>query len=179
MGNPKKTTGRLKAPAAQYPVPQSRDECVQAIALIGQAQRERQRIEAAMNDELAAVRQRFEAQAAPHGDTIKGLSAAVQVWCEANRQKLTQDGKTKTASLASGEVSWRLTPPSVKVTGEAAVIDELHRLGLEQFIRTKEGVNKEAVLNDPDSVRQVKGISIAQREDFIVKPFETELEEVL
>lgn len=179
MGNPKKTTGRVRTPAAQFPVPQTREECIEAVAAIGRAQRERQRIEAAMNDELAEVRQRHEAEAAPHGDRIKGLSGAVQVWCEANRALLTRDGKVKTAALASGEIAWRIAPPSVKVTGVAAVLEALIARGLDRFVRTKMEVNKEAILNEPEAAKDVPGIAITQREDFVIRPFETELEEVL
>ncbi|MCK7581828.1 MAG: host-nuclease inhibitor Gam family protein [Chromatiales bacterium] len=96
-------------------MPQDKDAVVEAIAAIGRHQRERERIQAAMNDTLAEVRQGFETQAAPHAEAIKGLSAGVQTWCEANRDRLTQEGKVKTARLASGEIRWRTRPPSVSV----------------------------------------------------------------
>lgn len=175
----RKTTGRIRAPAALHPVPQTREDVIEAIAEIGRAQRERQRIEAAMNDELAAIRERYEVEAAPHGETIKRQSAAVQTWCEAHRGELTRDGKVKTAALASGEVAWRTAPPSVRVTGEAAVLEALRARGLDRFVRTKESVNKEAILNEPKSVADVPGIKVVQCEDFVIRPFETELEEVL
>ena len=57
------------------------------------------------------------------------------------------------------------------------MLDLLRRLGLKRFIREKEEVNKEAILNEPEAVAHVAGISISQGEDFIVTPFETELAE--
>ena len=171
-------TTRIKQEATAFPVPQSRDQVVEAIAEIGRRQRERERIQAAMNDQLAAIRQQFEEQARPHALALRELSAGVHTWCEANRDALTQGGKVKTANLASGEVRWRVRPPSVGVKALDNVLAALRQLGLARFIRTKEELNKEAILAEPDAVQHVKGLTISQKEDFVVVPFETELEEV-
>lgn len=169
----------LKAAASAVQVPQNRDQVAQAIANIGAAQRERVRIEAAMNDAIAALRTKFEAQAEPYNDTIQSLRAGVQIWCEANRVALTQGGKVKFAQFASGEVRWRLTPKSVAVRGVDAVIERLKALGLNRFVRTKEEVNKENILAEPEAVEGVPGITLSQREEFVIEPFETKLEEVV
>lgn len=169
---------RVKADAVTFPVPQSREQAVDAIAEIGRRQRERERIQAAMNDEMAAVRQKYEEQARPHAEALRELTAGVQTWCEANRDGLTQGGKVKTASLASGEVRWRMRPPSVTCRALDNVLQALKQLGLSRFVRTKEELNKEAILAEPEAVQHVKGISISQKEDFVIVPFETELEEV-
>ena len=68
---------RIKASAALYPVPQSCDDANDAIAKIGLAQRERARIQADMNDELAKVKQRFEDEAKPFNEQIEALSKGV------------------------------------------------------------------------------------------------------
>lgn len=165
-------------PPKAYPVPRTKDEAVEAIAEIGRRQRERTRIETAMNDELAAIRQQWETQAAPHLEAIKALSGGVQLWCEIHRDDLTQNGKVKFARLASGEVNWRLRPPSVAIRSVEVVIGFLKQARLDRFIRIKEEVNKEAILCEPEAVQHIKGITITQREDFVIKPFETELEEI-
>lgn len=169
---------RIKAAAADYDVPQSVAEVNEAIVEIGQRQRDRDRIEADMNADLAAIRKRYEDKARPHAERIKDLAGGVQTYCEAHRDELTRGGKTKTAKLASGEVSWRMRPPSVAVRGMASVVDALKKLKLDRFLRVKTEVDKEAILADPDAVDAIKGISISQREDFVIKPFSTELEEV-
>jgi phage host-nuclease inhibitor protein Gam len=168
---------RIKAEAA-IGVPQSIDEVNNAIAEIGVAQRERDRIQADMNDSLAATREAWEAQAAPYAARIKELTSSVQLYCEAHRDELTQHGKTKTARLAAGEVSWRKRPPSVVVRGAKLVLEALKRLDLTRFIRTKEEINKEAVLAEPEIADQVKGLSVTQGEDFVIKPWDTQLEQV-
>lgn len=170
-------TNRIKAPAAGF-VPQSVEEVTAAIAQIGQAQRARARIEAAMNDALAGIKEAHELQAKPYAELIAEFTRGVQLYCEAHRDELTRGGKTKTVNLASGEVKWRMRPPSVSVRGVDLVIELLRKMGLGRFLREKVEVNKEAILAEPDAVRGVPGISIRQGEDFVVLPYESQLEEV-
>lgn len=71
-----------------------------------------------------------------------------------------------------------MTPPKVVVRAVENVLDYLRMAGLNRFIRSKEEVNKDAILAEPEAVADIKGISISQREEFIVVPFETALESV-
>jgi len=171
MAKPRK----LKKAAASVLVPRSHDELSAYLGEIGAHERELQHIHAEMNAELASTKEGWERRAAEHTARIEALSNGVQIWCEAHRSELTNDGKTKTAVLPTGEVAWRTRPPSVRVTGQEVVLDALRRSGLSRFIRVKEEVNKEAILNEPAAVHSVPGISILQGEDFIITPFEIEL----
>lgn len=173
-----KTTTRIKTPAVAFPVPASREEVSEYISAIGIAQRERARIEALMNDELSTIKQKYEQMAEPYNREITARSGGIQVWCEANRSVLLK-GDAKTAGFPAGEVQWRKRPPSVVVRGAEAVIATLKRLGLSDFVRTKEEINKDAILNEPEKVQGVAGITFSKdKEDFVIKPFESELEEV-
>ncbi|KAA0678104.1 host-nuclease inhibitor Gam family protein [Roseomonas genomospecies 6] len=171
-------TTRSKTAAATVPIPQSRAEATDAVAEIGQAQRELLRIEAAMNDELAQIKEKYEEQARPFRDRVKALTAGVQTWCEANRHALTDGNKTKTVNLSSGVVKWRLTPPSVKVGRGmlAAVLTNIRQTGLaDLFIRTSEELNKEALLAQEEKAKTIPGITIHQVEEFVIEPFAEEL----
>ena len=171
-------TNRIKSDAIDYPVPQNREDAADLIRQIGEHQRDRSRIKADMVDRMALIKQEHEERAMPHADAISGMSAAVKVWAEANRSELTRDGKIKTVGLASGKILWRMNPPSVSIRKAEQVLDALKSLGLGKFIRNKEEINKDAILESPDEVRGVKGISIDQKEIFGIEPYETELEEV-
>lgn len=171
--------GKVKTAAQTVVVPQSREEVAEAIAQIGQHTRTRARIEAAMGDELAAVRQRFEEQAEPHLVAISALLTGVQTWCEANRVSLTDGGKTKTGQFTSGAVWWRNTPPSVAIRSVETVLKALRERGLGRFVRMKEEVNKEAILAEPEAVKDVWGIRVHSTEEFVVVPFEAELAEAV
>lgn len=174
----KKTTRRIKTAAAEFAIPQTREDVATSIAAIGIAQRERDRIEADMNDALAKLREQYEAQAKPFADEIAERTRGVQAWCEAHRAELTQSGKIKTHTFASGEVKWRMRPPSVTIRAVDMVIDALKSLDLGRFVRTKEEVNREAILADPEAVSAIKGITVSQKEDFVVTPWDTRLEQV-
>lgn len=170
---------RIKAPASRVPVPQTRDEAADYVRRIGELRREFVRREADMNDSLARVKQAVSDAAAPLQEEEKALAAALQTWCEANRTALTNGNKVKFADLGSGLVKWALRAASVKGVPKnpAPVIERIKALGLLQFIRTKEEVDKEAMRADPENARRVAGISIgSEGEDFVVEPFETALE---
>ena len=170
------TAKRVKLEAVET-APQTRDQVNMMIAEIGKHQRAREHLQTAMNEALAATRARFEERATPHAASIQALSRGVAAWCEAHRDELTA-GKTKTVRFAAGEVSWRTRPPSVVVRGVEAVIDALRRLKLDRFLRQKTELDKAAILADPAAVTGVKGLSISQGEDFVIRPDSTALEEV-
>lgn len=163
----------------EIPVPSSKEECSEAVSEIGRLQRERVRIETAMNDELARIKERYEAEAAPCGERIGLLVKGVRIFCEARRDELTDGGKSKTVALAAGELRWRVPPPKVVIRSPDAVMSALRRLGLQRFIRTKEEISKEALLLEPEAVQQIRGISISQKEQLVIVPFESQLEEVV
>lgn len=173
-----KKTSRIKSDATQTPVPQSRDDINVAISRIGVAQRERARIQADMNDEMAKIKLRYEEEAKPFSTEIESLSRGVQIWCEAHRNELTRDGKVKFCNFAAGEIKWRMRPPRVTIRAAENVLETLRRLNLTRFIRTKEEPNKDAMLAEPDVVSGLAGVKFEQKEDFVIVPFETELEEV-
>lgn len=175
MAQPK----RVKTDAAPFAVPQSKDQANEYIADIGRLQRERERLRADMNDEMAVIKEKYEGAALPLGEKIKRLSAGVQTWCEANRAELTAGGKVKYAMLAAGKINWRTRPPKVVLRGKALIIETIKAMGgMTRFLRTTEDVNKEAMLEEPETAKTITGVSITQSEDFVITPFETELEEV-
>ncbi len=164
-----------KAPAQA--APQSADDCAEWIGRIGDARRELTLIEAAYSERSAQLKEQAEGEAKPHKERLERLKRGVQMYCEANREALLKSGR-KTAAFATGEVSWRLRPPSVRVASTARVLAALKRLGLARFIRTREEVNKEALLAEPGAAAEVKGLTIgAAGEVFSIMPHTTEINE--
>jgi len=176
-----KATTKVKQAAPAYPVPQDVDEVARAIHDIGEHQRALQRMEAALNDQLAQIKAEAELQAAPYREQIKALAAGVQTYCDANRDALT-GGKVKFAKFASGEVAWRMNPPKVvtkRGIGLETILELLRGRGLGRFIRTKEELNKDLILAEPEAVAGMREISIEQGETFAITPFESQLEQVV
>lgn len=172
---------RAKTRGANMPVPQSREEAAQAVARFGALGREVARIEATMNDEIVAIKAAAEEQCSPLKDETAAIMEGLKIWAEANRAVLTNQHKTKTVDLGTGTLSWRSAPPKVKGVprGKEAIVEliaKIKSLGLKQFIRTVEEVNREAMIADPAKAEKVPGIKIASEgEDFTVEPFEVEI----
>lgn len=176
-----KKNRNIKTAAVDHWVPASREEVNDAIQQIGDAQRERIRIEASMNDAIAREKADHDAKAKPFADKIAELSKGVQLYCEAHKAALTEDGKVKTHTFATGDVSWRTTPPSVALRGVEAVITYLlKRRKLRKYLRrAKWEINKEALLADREEIKDsIPGVTFAQREEFAIKPNESKIEQV-
>lgn len=167
---------KIKAPAAAAAVPQSKTDCAAYIKNLGDAQRDFERTRAEMNDQIAAITKQYQPALEQQTQRIGALQTGIQTFCEANRATLCESGG-KTAQLVTGEVSWRQRPPSVTIRGADAVIDTLKRMGLTRFVRVKEEPNKEAILNEPEALRGIAGVTIVTGvEDFTITPFQVEVE---
>ncbi len=168
-------TTKLKAKAQIY-ASQSREDVQADIKTIGDLQREHTRQSADLNDAIAKLTEAAAPRLKSLNEQSQKLQQGVQTWCEAHREELC--GKGKSANLVTGEVQWRQRPPSVKVSGAEAVLAWLKVQGLSAFVRTKEEVNKEAMLNEPEKARGIPGITISTGiEDFAIVPFEIDTQE--
>jgi len=164
-------TKKTKTKAAAFAC-QSRDQVMDAIRELGDAQRELSRINADINDQVAAITAARKDRIDALQERVDALANGIQTWCEAHRAELLSAGG-KTANLITGEVSWRLRPPSVSIRAVEKVLDALRSLGLQRFIRTREEPNKEAMLADPKAVAGIAGVNIVSGvEDFTIEPFE-------
>jgi phage host-nuclease inhibitor protein Gam len=167
---------RTKSLGSNLPVPQSKDEAQETIRIIGDLSRSLARLETEMNDEIALIKLDYEQRADPCREAIHAKREGLKIWADANRTMLTMGDKTKTVDLGTGKISWRLRPPSVRLTKVEEIIARIKTLGLQRFIRTKEEVDKEAMLREPQLARTLSGVSIGtEGEDFIVEPYEMEL----
>ena len=167
-------TKKLKAKAQTY-APQSKADCQADIKKLGDLQRDFLREQANLNDAIGSLTKAAAPRLTQLTERIELLQAGVQTWCEANRKDLCGTGKT--ANLITGEVAWRVRPPSVTIRGVETVLENLKNLGLERFVRVKEEPNKDAMLNEQDAVRGVAGITINSGiEDFTITPFEVSAE---
>lgn len=170
---------RIKSAAAAVDVPQNREAAAAAVAAIGIASRELTRIEADMNDAIAACREAYEIEAEPYRQRVSELTNGLQIFAEANRAALTNGYKVKTVALTTGELVWRMNPPSVRLVGsEEEVIDWCASHGFEEFVRRTPSLNREAIKANPEEAKNVPGLRIGQSEAFVVVPFEAELAEV-
>ena len=135
-------------------------------------------VDAELAEKSQELKQTYEDKAKPKRTEKAQLEAGIFAWAEANRKRLTKNGRTKTAKMASGEVKWRSLPAKVSLRGVDAVLAHLKANGLTRFVRRKESVDKEAMLRDPDAVKDVPGVKIGSGGETIdIVPFELSLEE--
>ena len=60
--------------------------------------------------------------------------------------------------------------------GIDGILESLRNSGLFRFIRTKEELNKEAMLAEPDIARSISGVTIREGvEEFVIKPNDEEV----
>ncbi len=169
---------KLKAPAVDFDIPRTREEADNFILALGELHRDRAQMELDMNTELARVKARFEADVEPTNREIRANMKGLQAYCEANRTELCPRD-SKTVKFGNGEVSWRFRPPKVNLRGIKKIIAWCEANKLTKFLRVKKEIDKDAMRKYRVEAQKIKGVSIKSAgEDFIVKPFESELEEV-
>jgi phage host-nuclease inhibitor protein Gam len=173
----KKANARITTEAAEHFVPESKEAAAEAIKELGFHLNERKRLEACMNDEILAVRGRYESDARVHGERANDLMQGIKLFCEARRAELTADGR-KSFTFTTGEIGWRRRPPSIVVRKAEQLIEWLKGQGLARFVRAKEEVDKEALGRELEIASTLPGVSVSQKEDFWVKPADAELEAV-
>jgi phage host-nuclease inhibitor protein Gam len=162
---------RAKRDAAGVPVPTDMAGANVLLVRIGTIQRDMVLIQTALDESAAAAKARAEAEAKPLATELEGLIKGLQIWAEANRQALTDQGRSKTVQLPAGTIAWRQRPPSVRLRDAAGVLVAMATLGLHRFIRTREEPDKEAMLREPLVAASIPGVSIGSAgEDFVVTP---------
>lgn len=167
-----------KAAAIKIRVPQTREEASNMLADYGAKLREVERIESEMNDALAEVKKTYLAKATPIADAANDLFKGLQIWCDANRARITDDNKTKTADLGTGKVSWRVNPPKVNLRGKVEdIIARIKSLGdpYKKFLRATVELDKVEMLRDPNLATSIEGVKVSSAgETFTVEPFAAE-----
>jgi len=170
-------TKHSKVLTSTAPVPTNRDEARSQMRQIGDAQRERDRIQAELSKKVLKLKEQYSALVEPHLENIAHLKNNMWLWANANRATLNQGGK-KAEDLGTGKLGWRNNPNKVMIFDDDSVLEALRSMGLSHLIRSKEDINKHAILANPDAVKHIQGIHITQGEHFWLKPEGCKLEKV-
>lgn len=154
-------------------VPQNKDEVAAAIIKIGKLQRQQARNATTLAQRISRLQEKAGEGKKALDDEIEVLVDGIEAWATANRDQLTESGKTKTVSLPkSTQVSWRNTPLTVKISKVEDVLAYVREHKKRRFfaVKTTYELNREA-LNKPSNrneAEQIPGISFVQREIFAV-----------
>ena len=139
---------RVKAAAAPSKV-QTTDDLVSALARMTELQAQRDQAMSEVETQFAVINQGLELVLTTVKAEEAALAADIQRYAEVHRAALTENGKVKTATFATGDVGWRNDPPSVSVprdqAAQVAIIDALAAID-EGLVRTLRVIDKEAIL---------------------------------
>ena len=146
-------------------VPTNEGEADILLGTMAELARNADSIEIKMDEEIAAIRQKYEDSAAPLAQRYNELENAVIIYAEYNRPLLTKNNAVKTAAFSNGEIVWRNLPAKVTITNNDKVIESIRQLlNLDQdyikFLRTNVTPNKEAMLEDRERAQHIPGVSI-------------------
>ena len=161
------------------PAIKSREQMEAVVGQIAEAKINQQIKTGEMDARILAVREEFEEELAGYAQDIQLLMAAATSWAEANPQEF---GKARSIEMVHATVGFRTGQPQLKTlkgwTWEK-VLQAIKRFAWRRFIRTKQEVNKEAILNARTRLgtRMVAiGVQVAQDESFFVEPKVTAVE---
>ena len=157
-------------------VPESVEEMAEFVRQIGDNQRVLDRIQTRMNNQIEKIKAQAMKDSLRYQKLIDHLFERIFIFAQSHRDELTEKGKKKTVSLPSGDILWRMTPPAVSLRNVKQIIELCKSHEFRRFIRKKEEVNREAMLREPEKAKKIKGVTISQKEEFVVKPSETTIE---
>lgn len=151
-------------------VPQDLQEVDCWLAAIGEKQRSLETIEHNLNERIAKLTEATVKESSPIEQEIKLLFQGIFTYAQAHREALLQDRASKTVKLSAGDILWRWSQPAITLKNTEQVLANLKTLKLTRFIRLKEEINKEALLEEAAIAATIEGVSISRSESFVVKP---------
>jgi len=152
--------------------PRSREEMESLVGDIAALEITLRAHAAAMDAELQGVRERYEPMIAACAEQITPLILRARAWAEEHPAEF---GKHKSIEMIHGTIGWRVNTPSLKTLAGWTwdrVLEAVKKCA-PSYVRTKEDVNKQAILNDREMLGQdlkQLGVRVVQEEDFFVDP---------
>lgn len=171
-------TDRIKLKTS---APRTREEMERLVGDICALKIEERELKAQMDAEIKSIKDNYQAQLAGLTESLAQKMPRALAWAEANAEDF---GKLRSVEMLHGTIGWRLNTPSLKTrpgwTWDRVleVVKNLPRLA--GYIRTKEEINKQALLADREQLGTegltAIGLRVVQDEEFFVDPKLTETE---
>lgn len=162
------------AKAVKYPVPKNETE---AARLLGELEKLKLKLDEqqvalnqAVNDLVAEANKNAEAVS----EEFAGKFNALKTFATKNKKQLTDEGKKRSVSWATGILGWRTSPAGISLPRSAkdiAHLIERLRFGRKtKFLRRKWELNVEAMEANPEEATAIVGITRrSSRESFYIK----------
>lgn len=133
--------------------------------------------EAEMNTAILKVQKQFEAETVDARAVKVAAEKEIELFCQERRDEFV-DSKTK--ALNYGLVAFRLSTPKLNVLKGFtwdSVIKLLKKFKMDEFIRVKEDVDRDAIktkITEPKDLASI-GLAITQSENFYYETFKKEI----
>lgn len=168
-------------PSAE-PILKSLDDCDSAYCEAAQLGRQIAEEEATLQSAIDALKSEAEERLKPRVERKIRLEKDIEEFATYHRDDLFEEGK-KTVELAHCHLRFQKHPASVavKTTLEKAIaaIKALYPKRMEEWIRTKEELKRDVLVNvDKETLAKV-GLKISQKETFRIIPLEEAIAEKL
>jgi len=130
--------------------------------------------EATMNDKINDIRSKFEEKTEKTRNEMNQLENAIEGFALANKGEFE---KVRTKEFGAGDVGYRNNPPKVTTLSKKFTIKtatEFVKQLMPKYLRTKEEINKEAILGEyaskalTDSDLAKVGLRVDQDETFFI-----------
>lgn len=151
--------------------PTSREEAAVYIRRIGEHKRKAMAQRTAMEEKLEKIRQKVIPKIDAEERAVEELVKALYKYASENREELTKGGKLKTVPFPTGSIGWKLSRASIVFKGKVEeIIKRCKEAQFEEFIRVKKEIDKNAMLKEKGKALTIEGVTIEQKERFIVEP---------
>lgn len=150
---------------------QNKAELQTAISLLGEVRRDYASNKAQCDSEIAKIQAAYANVLSELESNEKELITQITKYCNEHYDELFS-GKSKTAKLTTGEISRRIKPDCIVVEDLELALLKLKELNLREFIRVKEDLNKNALLDAPEVINEIAGVKLQTGlETLLIKPY--------
>jgi len=150
-------------------------EADEALLKIARLERQIEGLEAAMQDDIEAVKREAVKMVKPLQEEKNLLALALELFCEARKEEF---GERKSRELNYGRVGWRQST-RILIRRVKDCVESLKSLGLGKCLRVSENPNKEAMKQLEDGVLAQVGASRKVEDVFGYELNQERLREVL
>lgn len=160
---------KLTAPALK-----SRAQAEDTLRQVAEITLQRNQAQIDMDREITAIRERYEEAIGDANKSLEEKTELLRSWSESNPSEFNG---LKSLELVHGLIGWRTGQPTLKTLSGWTwdrVLEKLKTLLRTDYIRTKEEVNKQAIIADretltPQGLRDI-GVRVVQDEGFFIEP---------
>jgi phage host-nuclease inhibitor protein Gam len=142
-------------------------EVSDSMKVLTELQVKKEKLEGEQTVKINKIKAEYQEKAGDLNVQIKDIEKNIERFADSHKDEFL---KNRTKNLAYGTVSYRLTKKVVCKNTESA-IKGFKALGLENYLRIKEELNKDEILQNPDEKAFVKvGVSVVPEDKIKIEP---------